>query len=109
MKANLKSYRRDYNAAVRLKFRLKARSKMKLMSAILFSIALLALICAPVYGQWVKVPAGGIPRGTDGKPNLSAPAPRTADGHLELSGGWEAANGGKYVPNIGVDRQPGHR
>ena len=80
---------------------------MKPMSAILFSIALLALICAPVYGQWVKVPAGGIPRGADGKPNLSAPAPRTADGQPDLSGVWEAANGAKYVLNVAVDLKPG--
>ena len=47
---------------------------------LLSSVAIVVLICAPVYGQWVKVPAGGIPKGPDGKPNLSAPAPRTADG-----------------------------
>ncbi len=80
---------------------------MKSMSAILFSIAILALICAPVYGQWMKVPAGGIPRGPDGKPNLSAPAPRTADGQPDLSGVWEAANGAKYVLNVAVDLKPG--
>ena len=45
---------------------------------LLSSVAIAVLICAPVYGQWVKVPAGGIPKwGLDGKPNLSAPAPRT--------------------------------
>ena len=43
---------------------------------LLSSVAILVLICAPAYGQWVKVPAGGIPKAPDGKPNLSAPAPR---------------------------------
>src|ERR1700694_1411724 len=52
---------------------------------LLSSVAIVVLICAPVYGQWVKVPAGGIPKGPDGKPNLSAPAPRSADGHPDLS------------------------
>ena len=41
---------------------------------LLSSVAFVVLICAPVYGQWVKVPASGIPKGPDGKPNLSAPA-----------------------------------
>jgi hypothetical protein len=31
------------------------------------------------FGQWVKYPTPGIPRTSDGKPNLSAPAPRTID------------------------------
>ena len=73
---------------------------------ILPSIVVLVLICAPAYGQWVKVPAGGIPRGADGKPNLSAPAPRAADGHPDLSGVWESG-GAKYIENIAADLKPG--
>src|SRR2546426_12840855 len=57
------------------------------------SMALLALICTPVHGQWTKVPASAIPRGPDGKPNLAAPAPRLSDGRPDLSGIW-ASNGG---------------
>src|SRR5258707_5314731 len=53
---------------------------------LLSSVTIVVLICAPVYGQWVKVPAGGIPKGPDGKPNLAAPAPRSTDGHPDLSG-----------------------
>src|SRR5947199_10082660 len=57
------------------------------------SMALLALICTPVHGQWTKVPASAIPRAPDGKPNLAAPAPRLSDGRPDLSGIW-APNGG---------------
>jgi hypothetical protein len=64
--------------------------------------AILLLICTPVYSQWVKVPARSIPRGADGKPNLSAPAPRAPDGHPDLSGIWEP-NGNKYAVNLAAD------
>ncbi|PYS04861.1 MAG: hypothetical protein DMG12_09155 [Acidobacteria bacterium] len=69
---------------------------------ILPSIAILVLASAPVHAQWVKVPAAGIPRGTDGKPNLSAP--RAADGHPDLSGVWEADPFANCLPQ-GVPRR----
>ena len=70
-----------------------------------FMITILILICAPLHAQWAKVPAPKIPRGPDGKPNLSAPAPRLADGHPDLSGIWEP-NGNKYVLNVAADLKP---
>jgi len=38
--------------------------------------------------QWLNYPTPGIPRLSDGKPNLSAPAPRGANGKPDLSGIW---------------------
>jgi len=73
---------------------------------ILSFVAILVLICAPVYGQWVKVPTGRIPRGPDGKPNLSAPAPRSPDGHPDLSGVWESGSA-RYILDIAADLKPG--
>src|SRR5437588_179538 len=66
------------------------------------SIAALALACAPVQAQWVKVPPASMPRTPDGKPNLSAPAPRLPDGKPDLSGIWRADN--NY--DLTVDLQP---
>ena len=40
--------------------------------------------------QWIKLPLPGTPRTKDGKPNLSAPAPRASNGHPDLSGIWIA-------------------
>src|SRR5262249_13859104 len=43
---------------------------------------------AEATAQWIRYPTPGIPRLSDGTPDLSAPAPRTADGRPDLSGIW---------------------
>jgi hypothetical protein len=65
----------------------------------------LSLMSLPLMAQWTKVPAGAIPRTSDGKPNLSAPAPRTREGKPDLSGIWEP-NANKYVRDIAADLKP---
>jgi hypothetical protein len=53
-------------------------------------LAMLVLLAsaAPAAAQWLSLPTPGIPRMANGKPDLSAPAPRTAGGHPELTGLW---------------------
>ncbi len=52
------------------------------------SAILMAAVCAPLLAQW-KV-TDPIPRLKNGDPNLSAPAPRRADGKPDLTGIWIA-------------------
>jgi hypothetical protein len=57
----------------------------------LFLVALVLMAgTIPAGAQWLDRKTPGIPRTADGKPNLTAPAPRGPDGKLELTGVWNA-------------------
>jgi hypothetical protein len=51
-------------------------------------IAAIIAATSPLSAQWLHYPDPAIPRTRDGKPNLSAPAPKTPGGKPDLSGIW---------------------
>jgi len=53
---------------------------------------------AGAQAQWVSYPSPGVPRTTDGKPNLTAPAPRDGHRRPDLSGVWQAD--GAPIPQL---------
>ena len=65
------------------------------------------LLGAPLHAQWLDQPTKGIPRTADGKPNLSAPAPRMPDGTPDLTGLWRLGLELGHVANITANLPPG--
>ena len=65
------------------------------MSSTILAVAIFLL-------QWVNVPLPKTPRLPNGKPNLTAPVPKTLGGKPDLTGVWRIADG-KYLQNIAAD------
>jgi hypothetical protein len=63
---------------------------------------ILLVACVPAFAQWLNYPTPGIPRLPNGKPNLEAPAPKTADGKPDLSGLYDIDNG-RLFQDIAAD------
>jgi len=62
------------------------------MKAICLAVGLM-LSATSAGAQWLTTKTPGLPRKADGKVNLAAPAPRTADDKPDLTGIWAAAGG----------------
>jgi hypothetical protein len=65
-------------------------------------VALAVLVSTSISAQWHDRETAGIPRTPGGKPILSAPTPRKANGQPDLSGIWQVP-GLKYLINIAAD------
>src|SRR5262249_20678578 len=61
-------------------------------------------LCAAASAQWIHYPTAGVPKGKDGKPNLSAPAPHTRDGKPDFSGMWAIADALPCPPILTDDK-----
>jgi hypothetical protein len=69
------------------------------------AIAMMVSAAMPADAQWLKTKTPGIPRTKDGKPNLTAPAPKGPNGKPDLSGIWRAEAGG-YFLDVTSDLKP---
>src|SRR5262245_3358373 len=59
------------------------------------------LLSISAHAQWKNLPTDGVPMGADGKPNMSAVAPRTSDGKPDLSGIYQPNM--RYFRNLAAD------
>jgi hypothetical protein len=75
------------------------------MKAIVFVVAAISW-ASSAQAQWLNERAQGIPRLSDGRPNLSAPPPRTSDGKPDFSGLWSLPLHPGYIGNIATDLEP---
>lgn len=87
------------------------------------TLAGLLLAATQLSAQWVRYPTAGVPRKADGTVDMSAPAPKLADGKPDLSGTWTSdevdprrpgvppnpydATTSRRMINLGVDVQGG--
>jgi hypothetical protein len=78
-----------------------------------FAVFTLAIMAQALSAQWLNYPTPGLPRLSNGKPDLAAKPPRASDGKPDLGGVWhvysEPLEEKKrlFGPNIGVLSVPG--
>jgi hypothetical protein len=65
-----------------------------------FVILATLFVSTSLVAQWIKHPTAGVPRKTDGSVNMTAPAPRLADGKPDFSGIWMTGEPNRPTGNL---------
>jgi len=69
----------------------------RLIPSAALALTVAGFICASpprkLIAQWLKYPTAGVPRLRNGKPNLTAPTPRTREAKPDFSGMWLTGDG----------------
>ena len=68
--------------------------------ALLLLVVCVIALPTTTFAQWLHYKAPGIPRTSDGKPDLFAPVPRSADGTPDLTGVWQAELSTQDLPKL---------
>ena len=68
-------------------------------------LTLAVVASASAHAQWLTYPSANVPRTSDGKTNLSAPPPKSADGRPDLSGIWLPDPGPRATVGVGDARR----
>jgi hypothetical protein len=84
---------------------MRAHTTKSLAGMLAFLVVLVGLPGA-LSAQWPNYPTPGVPKGPDGKPDLTGPAPRTADGKPDLSGIWEFVRNRPALPSNATQGAP---
>jgi len=79
---------------------------MTTAARVVIAALLACIVASAAHAQWWTGVPNTIPRKANGEADLAAPAPRTKDGHPDLSGIWNP-NGNRFLRDIAVDLKPG--
>ena len=74
------------------------------------AMMLASALCTSLGAQWINYPTPVIPRTPEGKPNLTARAPKTSDGKTDSQRIWQFAQSGYSAISLTTSgpKKPGH-